>query len=108
MAQVQRSNVLLTVPDEDIEKYVAKGFNVIDDYGRIIKQSVPTSLSELQKAFSEHVNTIKQLNAKIAQHEKTINDLNARIALLQEKPAAEVETASAGPTGSRRKRNIEE
>ena len=54
MANVQRGNVFLTVSEEQVEKYLSKGYSLVDEFGRVIRQSVPTELGELQKAFSEH------------------------------------------------------
>lgn len=66
MAEVQRGNVFLTIDDEDIKKYMAKGFSVVDQFGKVIKQSVPTELGQLQKAYSEHTELIKQKDIEIA------------------------------------------
>lgn len=66
MADVQRGNVFLTINDADINKYMAKGFSVVDKFGKVIKQSVPTELGQLQKAYSEHVELIKQKDTEIA------------------------------------------
>ena len=66
MAQVQRANVILTIPNEDVDKYMAKGFSLIDKSGKVIKQSVPTELGQLQKAYSEHVAYIKKLESELA------------------------------------------
>ena len=67
MVEVCRGNVYLDISNDEIDKYMAKGFSIVDkNTGKIIKQSIPTSLDELQKAYSEHVETIKQLNLEIA------------------------------------------
>lgn len=67
MIEVQRANVCLTIPEDEVEKYMAKGFSVIDsETGKIVKQSIPTDLRELQKAYTEHVETIKQLTSENA------------------------------------------
>ena len=66
MAQVQRGNVFLTVPEADVDKYMSKGFSLVDESGRVIKQCVPTEIGQLQKAYSEHVETIKQRDEEIA------------------------------------------
>lgn len=66
MTNVQRGNVFLTVSDEEVNKYMAKGFSIVDEYGKVIKQSIPTELKELQKAYSEHEAIIKQKDAEIA------------------------------------------
>ena len=66
MAKVQRANVYLTVPDADVKKYLAKGFNEIDpNTGKVITQSVPTELSALKRAFSEHTALLEQKDAEI-------------------------------------------
>lgn len=66
MALVQRGNVYLTIPEDDIKKYMAKGYNVIDEKtGKVIRQSIPTELGDLQKAYSEHVEIIKNLTAEV-------------------------------------------
>lgn len=66
MAEVQRGNVFLTIEDADIPKYMAKGYSVVDKFGKVIKQSVPTELGQLQKAYSEHLELIKQKDTEIA------------------------------------------
>ena len=67
MVEVCRGNVYLDISNDEVDKYMAKGFSVVDaKTGKILKQSIPTSLDELQKAYSEHVETIKQLNLEIA------------------------------------------
>lgn len=67
MLEVCRGNVYLDISEDEVEKYLAKGFSIVDPKtDRIIKQSIPTSLSELQKAYSEHVDTINQLNLEVA------------------------------------------
>lgn len=66
MANVRKGNVVLTIPDTDIEKYMAKGYSIINGTtGKVIRQSIPTELKELQKAYSEHVNIISQLKQEI-------------------------------------------
>ena len=66
MVDVQRGNVFLTIDEEEIEKYMAKGFSVVDAQGRVIRESVPTDLRQLQKAYSEHLAIIKQKDSEIA------------------------------------------
>ena len=67
MVEVCRGNVYLDISNDEVEKYLAKGFSLVDPKtDKIIKQSIPTSIAELQKAYSDHVETIKQLNLEIA------------------------------------------
>lgn len=97
MAQVQRGNVFLEIPDEDINKYMAKGFSVVDARGNIIKQCMPTELTQLQRAYTEHEEIIKQLNSEIAL-------LKIQLAEAKASAAPTGDVASAGEAPKRRRK----
>lgn len=77
MADVKRGNVFLTIRDDEIEKYMAKGFSVVDKNGKVIRESVPTELGQLQKAYSENTETIKKLTAENAQLKAELSKIKA-------------------------------
>ena len=80
MADVRRGNVILTVSDEEVAKYMAKGYSLIDPKtGAVIKQSIPTELNQLQKAYSEHEEIIKKLNSEIASLHNQIKSLKTGV-----------------------------
>lgn len=79
MAEVQRGNVFLTVSEDEVNKYMAKGFSVVDERGRVIRQSVPTELGPLQKAYSEHVETIKNLTAEVERLKSELEAVKAGV-----------------------------
>lgn len=87
MANVQRGNVFLVVGDNEIEKYMAKGFSVVDDRGNVVRQSFPTELRQLQKAWSDHVEIIKQKDEEIARLKAEIEKL--KTAGVENTPAEE-------------------
>lgn len=93
MAQVQRGNVFLTIGDSEVEKYMAKGFSVVDEKGNVIRQSFPTELSQLQKAWSEHVEIIKQKDEEIARLKAELEAL--KTAGVDKTPAAKQKEESA-------------
>lgn len=67
MAEVCNGNVYLTISEEEIEKYMAKGFSLVDEKtGKIIKQSIPTEIGPLKKLYSEQLELNKKLTAEIA------------------------------------------
>ena len=66
MANVQRANVFLTIEDAEIPKYLAKGFNLLDASGKVIKKSAPTDIAQLQKAYAEHEEALAEKDAEIA------------------------------------------
>ena len=65
MAKVERGNVQLTVSDSNLDFYLAKGYNVIDDKGNVIQESIPKDLATMEKMYHEHNATIKALTTKV-------------------------------------------
>lgn len=67
MAEVCQGNVYLTVEEDEIDKYLAKGFSLVDERtGKILKQSVPTEIGPLKKLYTEQLELNKQLTSEIA------------------------------------------
>lgn len=75
MARVERGNVVLTIPDSDIKRYMDMGYNVIDEKGKVIQACVPTDLGTLRQAFVNQTEKIKQYEEKIRQLERKIESL---------------------------------
>ena len=65
MVTVKRANVVLTVENDEVDKYYEKGFSVIDELGNVIKASVPTEVGALQKALQDKDVEIASLKAEI-------------------------------------------
>lgn len=65
MAKVQRANVVLDVSDDDIELYMAKGFNLLDETGKVIRKSIPNDVGELKIAYTAHIKQIAELEQKV-------------------------------------------
>lgn len=73
MATIRRANVILTVNDDQLERYLSTGFAQIDEVtGEIIKEStgVPQDLTTLKDAYVNHVREIAELKARLAKYEK--------------------------------------
>lgn len=71
IVKVRRGNVILQVPKEQADEYVAKGFDIISDNGAVVKASVPSDVNILKKAYVEHLARIKELEEKLANKSKT-------------------------------------
>ena len=78
MARVERGNVVLHVKDYEVQHYVKLGYNVTDESGNIIKESIPTDVGTLQRAYIENMkrieeleNTIAELTAKLSKNSKS-------------------------------------
>ncbi len=67
--KVRKANVVLTVTENEINKYLARGFTVYDDSGKIIAKPIPRDVGSLTKAYIEHEAEIKALKEKIAKLE---------------------------------------
>ena len=78
MALVQKLNVVLTVNDELIDTYLNKGYNIIDENGRVIQEAMPDNPN--------------QLKMMVAKYKKENEELKAKIAELQAKKEVKVET----------------
>ena len=71
MVKVKRANKVLRIPDEQIDEYLAKGFDVIGADGTVEIASVPNDVNVLKQAYTDHT-------AKIAELEDEIKKLKAK------------------------------
>lgn len=81
---IRRKNVFLDVAPEAVDGYLAKGYDLVDANGNVIKQHVPTDFNDLKVEYDKQVAEIKELKAKI----KT---LEAELIKLKESVPAESE-----------------
>lgn len=72
MAIVQRANVVLEVSDEDISKYLAKGFRQLDKSGHIIQEPSLNDVTSLKTAYLNSQQEIKSLKDKLAKLEEEL------------------------------------
>lgn len=80
MAVVCNGNVYLTVDNDEAEKYMSKGYSLVDERtGKIIKQSVPTEIGPLKKLYSEQLEINEKLTAEIARLQNKIKSLEAGV-----------------------------
>lgn len=72
LVHVRHGNVFLDISPEAVEKYMAKGFDIVDERGNVIKECIPSDVNSLRAAYDKHV-------AKIAELEKQVADLKAQL-----------------------------
>jgi len=65
MVKVGRANVVLDVNDVDVQHYIDKGYNLLDDDGNVVIEAVPKDLNTLQKAFVEKTKEIEMLKKQL-------------------------------------------
>lgn len=97
MVRVERANVVLHVKDEEVQHYLSLGYNVTDEMGHIIQESIPNDLGVLRKFYKEGKEKIKVLEARIAELEAQITS----------SPAAEAEPVVESTTPRTRKKRGE-
>ena len=70
---VRRGNVFLTVSTNLVDRYVAKGYDVVDEHGNVVKSSEPNDVTSLKLAYEKHVARIKELEAENAKLKRELN-----------------------------------
>ena len=66
LVEVERGNVVLKIPEDTVQRYIDRGFSLLDENGNVIKTSIPNDVGTLQKAFVEQSEEIKKLKAELA------------------------------------------
>lgn len=81
MTQVRRANVVLTIKDDQVERFLDMGYDVLDTTGAVVKESAPRDPNVLRRAYLEH-------EAEIARLKDELRVANEKIATLTavEKP----------------------
>lgn len=64
---VRRGGSYLTIPALAVERYMAKGYDVVDKTGNVLQGSTPNDINVLKRAYEEHVAEIKELRKEIAE-----------------------------------------
>lgn len=65
--RVRRGGSYLTIPVNAVDRYMAKGYDVVNDNGDVLKASVPNDINALKRAYAQHLEEIAELKAEIAQ-----------------------------------------
>ena len=62
---VQRANVVLKVRDEEVDKYLARGFSLLNENGEVIRSATPNDLATFKEAYIRQSKEIEDLNLQI-------------------------------------------
>lgn len=77
--RVRRGGSYLTIPVTCIDRYMAKGYDVVDDYGNVTKACVPHDIGALQKAFVEKSAEIERLTKEVKNYKTQVEKLLAAL-----------------------------
>ena len=98
---VRRANVLLDIPAEQKDEYLAKGFDVIDKNGKVLSFATKTSDPKvLQRKLDDAYETIKGLKEEI----KRLNEELDEIAGMDEVEDTQEGLVDPEPTGTKSKK----
>lgn len=64
--QVRHGNKYLDIPADAVDRYIAKGYDVVDASGKVIVKSIPNDYNALRAEYEKALETIKSLEAEIA------------------------------------------
>ena len=65
--RVRRGNVFLTISPSNVDRYLGKGYDIVDETGEVVKESTPNDVASLKIAYEKHIAEIERLKKEIAQ-----------------------------------------
>ena len=75
--KVRRGGTILHISKNLVDRYMAKGFDVVDDKGNIVQASVPNDVTTLKLAYETHIAQIKKLETELSEARQEIEKLKA-------------------------------
>ena len=66
MVRIERGNVVLNVHEDEVQHYLLLGYNVTDNTGKILRESIPTDFATLQRFYVEQKARIEELEQIVA------------------------------------------
>ena len=81
LIKVRRDNVILRIEPEQKAYYMGLGYNVVDNAGKVVEETIPTDIASLQRFYKDAKSQIDTLKSRIEELEEE----NAR--LKKAKPA---------------------
>jgi len=72
--RVRRGGSYLTIPSSAVDRYMAKGYDVVDNMRNVLKESIPNDINLLKAAYDKHVAEIRELKKINAELERQLAD----------------------------------
>lgn len=92
MIYARRGNKLSRISEDETEKFLSLGYDIVDDNGAVLQKTVPTDIESMKAVFAEQSAKISAQEAEIALLTKENAKLKAEISAL--KSAAKAGTES--------------
>lgn len=65
--EVRSGNKYLTIPADEVDRYVAKGYDVVDVSGKVVVKSIPNDMNVLKAEYQKALDEIKALKSELAE-----------------------------------------
>jgi hypothetical protein len=75
--EVRSGNKYLTIPVDEVDRYVAKGYDVVDASGKVVVKSIPSDINVLKAEYSKALDEIKALKSKVVELQSELAELKA-------------------------------
>lgn len=80
MLYAEKGNKVKNIDESQIDACVAQGYTIVDESGRVVKETIPTGLAELRLAYTKNAEEISQLKARIVALEAELASAQAALA----------------------------
>lgn len=67
---VRKANSILTIPEEQRDEYLSKGYDIVTETGVVIQRAVPQDVPTLQARLQEALDENARLKARLASVQK--------------------------------------
>lgn len=95
MIYAERGNRVIAIREDSIQKYVEQGYMITDEFGNVIKNTIPVDVPNLKKAYVEHIKEIEALKAENSQLKAQIAELTSKTATKKAEKPVEVVAETA-------------
>lgn len=108
---VRQANVVLDIPEEQREEYLAKGFDVIGADGKPIIKATPNDFNSLKKSYAELSEKVAKLEAENKSLKEQLNSQGKKVEKIEdpvpdtdEMPDEEEDFTPINKRGSKKKK----
>lgn len=83
---VRQANVVLDIPEEQRDEYLAKGFDVIGADGKVLIRATPNDTNSLKKAYTELTARVAKLEAENKQLKEQLASKGKKVEKVKDEP----------------------
>lgn len=101
----QKANIVTGITEEQIDKFVADGYKIIDESGRIIRETAPDNIPALKEAY---IQNIAEINALKAENARLKDELARAAKILENQKSVATADVAEKPKRTRARKTVEE